>query len=238
MWQSGDPILGKYLDGKRGMGGVFAPQNLALYSYTWNNPVKYIDPDGKAIWVPIIIGVGLYLSDVKPANAPGPSDVPTSESVSMAPQDLAVEAVKQVAPESTHTAIDVVSTVGNPKKAIQGAGDTVRAITRKADDAGKIIHHPSERAARRAAERESGMGKHGGREQLPDQKLRPGSQAPQGDPGVRTEVRSTDTGRVVHHDPYGHRDGNIPPHYGVSGPGVNGTTHHTYPSQHDPSTNR
>jgi RHS repeat-associated protein len=129
VWQSADPILNQYLDGKRGMGGVFAPQNLALYSYTWNNPVKYADPDGKAIWVPIFIGIGLYLSDVKPANAPGPSDVPTSESVSMAPQDLAVEAVKQVAPESTHTAIDVVSTVGNPKKAIQGAGDLVRNVS-------------------------------------------------------------------------------------------------------------
>lgn len=72
-------------------------------------------------------------------------------------------------------------------------------------------------------------------QQLPDQPLRPGSRSPQGDPGVRTEVRSTDTGRTVHHDPYGHKKDNIRPHYGVDGPG--GTTHHTY-SNHDPQENR
>ena len=94
----------------------------------------------------------------------------------------------------------------------------------------------SEREARRAAEREAGMGKHGGREQLPDQPSRPGSRAPQGDPGVRTEVRSTDTGLTVHHDPYGHLDGNIPPHYGVDSP--TGTTHFTYPSNNNPLLNR
>jgi RHS repeat-associated protein len=100
----------------------------------------------------------------------------------------------------------------------------------------KIVEHPSERAARRAAEREAGMGKHGGRTEPRVVELRPGSRSPHGDPGVRTEVTSTDTGRTVHHDPCGHADGSIPPHYGVDTPG--GTTHHTYPSTHDPSTNR
>ncbi len=104
--------------------------------------------------------------------------------------------------------------------------------------ASRVVHHPSQRAARRAAEREAGMGRHGGREVLPDQPLRPGSQSPQGAPGSRTEVRSRDTGRTVHHDPYGHRDGGMPPHYGVEGPGMVGTTHHVYPTAHDPRTNR
>ncbi len=99
-----------------------------------------------------------------------------------------------------------------------------------------VIKHPSKKAARRAAQRDSGMGKHGGREILPDKPSRPGSKAPQGDPGVRTETRSTDTGKVVHHDPYGHKDGNIPPHYGVDSP--SGTIHHTYPTTHDPQNNR
>lgn len=98
------------------------------------------------------------------------------------------------------------------------------------------MHHPSQKAARRAAERQAGMGKHGGRKQLPDQPSRPGSKEPQGDPGVRTEVSSIDTGRTVHHDPYGHKKDNIPPHYGVDTPG--GTTHHTYPSTHNPQNNR
>ena len=102
----------------------------------------------------------------------------------------------------------------------------------------RVVQHPSEWAARRAAEREAGMGKHGIREALPDEPLRPGSQAPTGDPGVRTQIRSPRTGRTVHHDPYGHKSGNIPPHYGVEGPGVQGTTHHTYPTTHDPRSNR
>jgi RHS repeat-associated protein len=58
VWQSGDPILGKYLPSAGrsdpsklpGMGGVFAPTNLALYSYSHLNPVRYIDPDGLATW--------------------------------------------------------------------------------------------------------------------------------------------------------------------------------------------
>jgi hypothetical protein len=84
------------------------------------------------------------------------------------------------------------------------------------------------------------MGKHGGRQQLPDQPLRPGSQSPTGERGVRTEVRSTDTGDVVHHDPYGTRydDGTVtPPHYGVDRPGLP-TVHYTYPTTHNPKTNR
>ena len=85
------------------------------------------------------------------------------------------------------------------------------------------------------------MGNHGLREPLPDEPLRPGSQAPSGPPGSHTLVRSPDTGRVVHHDPYGHAcdDGSvIGPHYVVEGPGIEGTTHHTYPSNHDPRLNR
>jgi len=115
----------------------------------------------------------------------------------------------------------------------KGCGDTVSE-----DKGAKIVQHPSKRAARRAAEREAGMGKHGGREVLPQQELHPGSQAPQGPRGTRTEVRSTDTGNVVHHDPYGHKDGNIPPHYGVDHADGSPTTHHTYPTTHDPETNR
>jgi hypothetical protein len=40
---------------------------------------------------------------------------------------------------------------------------------------------------------------------------------------------STDTGKIVHHDPYGHKDGNIDPHYGVDDP-CGKTVHHTYPN--------
>jgi hypothetical protein len=114
------------------------------------------------------------------------------------------------------------------------------------ENTGTIVGHPSQPAARRAADRDAGMGVHGGREELPDQPLRAGSQSPTGERGVRTETKSTDTGDVVHHDPYGTRydDGTVtPPHYGVdrnpAGPRAGEpAVHHTYPSDHDPTNNR
>ncbi|WP_227429529.1 RHS repeat-associated core domain-containing protein [Psychrobacter sp. I-STPA6b] len=50
VWQSPDPILGSYLDGERGMGGVYNPPNLNLYAYTHNNPVNLVDPDGEDVF--------------------------------------------------------------------------------------------------------------------------------------------------------------------------------------------
>ncbi|AUX48453.1 hypothetical protein SOCE26_099870 [Sorangium cellulosum] len=45
-WLSPDPILDEYMEGGPG-GGVFNPGNLGLYTYTLNNPVNLVDPDGR-----------------------------------------------------------------------------------------------------------------------------------------------------------------------------------------------
>ena len=59
-WLSGDPALNDYIpkapidaEAKKhnenlpGMGSVFNTVNLHVYHYAGNNPVKYVDPDGR-----------------------------------------------------------------------------------------------------------------------------------------------------------------------------------------------
>jgi RHS repeat-associated protein len=46
VWQSPDPILGQYLSGSPN-DGVANPKNVGLYTYTYQNPVRLTDLDGK-----------------------------------------------------------------------------------------------------------------------------------------------------------------------------------------------
>jgi RHS repeat-associated protein len=46
LWQSPDPAAGSYLSGA-GNDGVYNPANLAAYTYTYNNPVRLTDPNGR-----------------------------------------------------------------------------------------------------------------------------------------------------------------------------------------------
>jgi RHS repeat-associated protein len=47
VWQSPDPILEGYLEGRPG-GGVFNPKNLGMYTYGYSHPLVFKDPDGNS----------------------------------------------------------------------------------------------------------------------------------------------------------------------------------------------
>jgi RHS repeat-associated protein len=56
VWQTPDPALDSYLDGKPN-GGVYSSANLASYTYAENRPVNYVDPDGQVAWKEFAWGV-------------------------------------------------------------------------------------------------------------------------------------------------------------------------------------
>jgi hypothetical protein len=66
------------------------------------------------------------------------------------------------------------------------------------ETASVIVQHPSASAARRAAEREAGMGKHGPRFLIDDSPYHPGSRSPTGPPGQRKTYQDPRTGGQVH----------------------------------------
>ena len=64
LWLNTDPLSGynpiqeteHYIDGQHN-GGIYNPMNMATYSYTYQNPIKYIDPNGKQTLSPDVYNV-------------------------------------------------------------------------------------------------------------------------------------------------------------------------------------
>jgi RHS repeat-associated protein len=78
-WLSTDPALGEYIPGAPvdnearkqnqslpGIGGVFNTVNLHLYHYAGNNPVKYVDPDGKDLHISVSRSQGTLTATYTP----------------------------------------------------------------------------------------------------------------------------------------------------------------------------
>ena len=70
-------MLASYMQGE-GNGGVFAPQNLGLYSYRWNNPVRMRDPDGRQA-LDVVAPVAPFVPTAGPPVGPpvGPGSAPS-----------------------------------------------------------------------------------------------------------------------------------------------------------------
>lgn len=52
-----DPIVGRFVSPDPWIQDLQNSQSFNRYSYVWNNPLRYTDPTGEIVWVPIIWGV-------------------------------------------------------------------------------------------------------------------------------------------------------------------------------------
>jgi len=138
-WQSADVQVDRYLSGLT-QGGVYNSFNLNLYSYGYQNPVKYADPNGKWVetaWDVFNIGLGVVslVDNVRQGNYGSAA----LDAVGVVADTVA--AVVPVVPGGVGTAIKAARAADagiDAVKAIDKTVDVVKA-TDKALDAAKTV---------------------------------------------------------------------------------------------------
>lgn len=56
-----DPLLGRFLSPDNYVQEPYNSQNFNRYAYCLNNPLKYVDPDGKFFFSPLLPGIGTFI---------------------------------------------------------------------------------------------------------------------------------------------------------------------------------
>lgn len=233
-WVSPDPILATYLTSNLA-GGVRVPANLALYTYTWNSPLRLRDPSGRVPVDVVFDGIGLALDLYDFAREPSwrnAAAVVVSAGAMVVPfvpsprgLRMAAHLVGDVAPAARRA--DDVARVGNRAADVAGAG-------RRADHAGDAARAadraPPGPALREAPPPQAGGGRANGGRPGPSQRHpspeRPSHRGTETSPAQRLPGQTSD----LPNNPddllsQGYRD--------VSHPGGAATGHRTFQRGND-----
>ncbi len=156
VWQSADPILDSYLNGKPNA-GVFNPFNLSSYTYTYQNPVKYVDPSGNFPF-PFIIREDIIEHHNDPANL-RKNDPEEDRRYAKAsfevvtffiPMDVAVDAYIDISDGKYLKAVKDIGfaavTLGKGKKIVKGYKFAIK-LTKRANNSRNVLKLLSKYAA-------------------------------------------------------------------------------------------
>lgn len=69
-----DPQLGSFLSVDPVTAEAGDPRHFNRYAYAYNNPYKFVDPDGRCPICPVIVFFFVAMTHSEPANAPAPGE--------------------------------------------------------------------------------------------------------------------------------------------------------------------